>query len=229
VERVDDDVDVGQHAADGEVRADPVLDAVRLDLVQRVDAAGEEGARFQGAQFLSAFSDSVWGVVSSLTSCQSHSGVLSGSVLAFSMTKLAVRSRHRASTALPFFSLLTWTGISRGKQPSRWTHGRMNAQVLAGSESQAHKVLVEAVDVASVLHQPLQLGQSLLDFGNRARTVDELALLGVELAKSPSGPFGELREANLLVGHNQRQQRHGLAGPRRHLKHAVALCTFNLA
>lgn len=43
------------------------------------------------------------------TSCQSHRGTEPGSALPFSQAEVLVRSRHLASTARPFFSLLTWT------------------------------------------------------------------------------------------------------------------------
>lgn len=60
--------------------------------------------------------------------------------------------------------------------------------------------------MGTVLHQRLQLGQSLLDLGHRSGAVNELAVLGIVL----------------LIGHNEGQERDRLARPRRHFQHAVA-------
>ena len=61
---------------------------------------------------------------------------------------------------------------------------RVDAEVLARGETEAEEGLVLVVHVAPIRHQPLELGQRLLDLRHRARAVDELAPLGVELAVS---------------------------------------------
>jgi hypothetical protein len=71
----------------------------------------------------------------------------------------------------------------------------------------------------AVLHQALELGERLLDLGHSTRAVDELALLGIELVSA----HYPRRPAHLHVRDDETEERHGLACPRGHLKHTVAL------
>lgn len=101
---------------------------------------------------------------------------------------------------------------------------RVKAQVLSTCETKAAKLFFVAQLLGAILHQRLQLDQSLFDLrhcpyrprqhhsvgetprGLLTRAVDELSLL----------------RHVLLVRNNERQQRHGLAGSGRHLQDTMA-------
>ena len=121
-----------------------------------------------------------------------------------------MRSRQRASTTLPFFSLATCRGGGRrgaavGKEGG--THLGVYAEVLAAGEADAGEglllpaVVVGLCDGDAVLHEALELGEGLFDLGDGAGAVDQLALYGEELGA------GEMRRAR----ERERERAGGLA------------------
>jgi hypothetical protein len=96
------------HASNSEVRTDPLLLSIPLDVVQGVYTSRDQVARFIVVQFLfRSASAYTTGKVRELTSWKLHKGTLPGSARPFSHANAEVRSRQRESTILPFFSLLT--------------------------------------------------------------------------------------------------------------------------
>lgn len=85
----------------------------------------------------------------------------------------------------------------------------MQAQVFPTSEAQSSVALLLLLILGglrklySILHQPLQLRQRLLDLGDGSRTVDELPLRGVELNGSVRPSPAALADADILVGRTQ--------------------------
>lgn len=137
------------------------------------------------------------------TSCQSQRSTDPGFSLPFWHAALLVKSRHRASTTLPFFSLDTYARLSASSgKATEWkvsvcasprlsllTNLGVYAQVLATGE--AYAVEAELLGLLffcfchrhPIFHKTLQLGQSLLDLRYCSRAIHELPSGGIELSR----------------------------------------------
>jgi hypothetical protein len=124
-----------------------------------------------------------------LTSWKLHSSTLPGSARPFSHAKALVRSRHRASTIFPFFSLLTcgvpwFSNVPLLRETA--TDLRVQTQIPSAGQPQPPKSFIFSTHLLSINHQTFQFRQSLLDFRDSSWAIDEFPLPRIELLNERS-------------------------------------------
>lgn len=91
------------------------------------------------------------------------------------------RAREITTARIDDLALLLLVDLVSASIDTRLAHVWVETGVFARCQSHAAELAVTRAHLLAVLHQPLELGERLLDLGDGTRAVDELALVGVEL------------------------------------------------